>query len=201
MKNGFLYLVFIVGVALAFNACANKIDKIEEQTSVDAVNESNAVDTMIENRIISGGVLSLTEDELSREIVSRAIERRITFTVTHLSDRDKTIQDIENIMKDQGETYRVIKEDRPGVMEVISKSAISAVDGATIGSVGGTFIFPGIGSVVGGTIGGVVGGAGALAYSLKDYIGDIFAKDTNWLISKSPDKSVLNILFIKDQNE
>lgn len=215
MKIRFLQFVFVVGVALAFNACGNKVDEsIQNSIQEEQYSESKSqvkekdeqqenetsIDTFIEGKIISGGVLSLTEDEFSREIASRIIERRITFTITHLSDRDKTIKELETIMKEQGETYRIVKEDRPGVMEVITNTAIGAIDGATIGGAGGTFIFPGIGSFLGGTIGGAIGGVGSLAYSLKDYIGDVFAKDTNWLISKSPDESVLNILFVKDQD-
>lgn len=232
MKIRFLQFVFVVGVALAFNACGNKVDEsiqnsiqeeqysesetqeqeddgissqdvLQESTETEASNDSvldeetmsgvNSIDTFIESKIISGGVLSLTEDEFSREIASRIIERRITFTITHLSNRDKTIKELEGIMKEQGETYRVVKEDRPGVMGVITNTATGAIDGATIGGAGGTFIFPGIGSFLGGVFGGALGGVGSLAYSLKDYIGDVFAKDTNWLISKSPDESVLNI--------
>lgn len=215
MKIRFLQFVFVVGVALAFNACGNKVDEsIQNSIQEEQYSESKSqvkekdeqqenetsIDIFIEGKIISGGVLSLTEDEFSREIASRIIERRITFTITHLSDRDKTIKELETIMKEQGETYRIVKEDRPGVMEVITNTAIGAIDGATIGGAGGTFIFPGIGSFLGGTIGGAIGGVGSLAYSLKDYIGDVFAKDTNWLISKSPDESVLNILFVKDQD-
>lgn len=215
MKIRFLQFVFVVGVALAFNACGNKVDEsIQNSIQEEQYSESKSkvkekdeqqenetsIDTFIESKIISGGVLSLTEDEFSREIASRIIERRITFTITHLSNRDKTIKELETIMKEQGETYRIVKEDRPGVMEVITNTAIGAIDGATIGGTGGTFIFPGIGSFLGGVFGGALGGVGSLAYSLKDYIGDVFAKDTNWLISKSPDESVLNILFVKDQD-
>lgn len=214
MKIRFLQFVFVVGVALAFNACGNKVDEsIQNSIQEEQYSESKSqvkekdeqqenetsIDTFIEGKIISGGVLSLTEDEFSREIASRIIERRITFTITHLSDRDKTIKELETIMKEQGETYRIVKEDRPGVMEVITNTAMGAIDGATIGGAGGTFIFPGIGSFLGGTIGGAIGGVGSLAYSLKDYIGDVFSKPVNWLISKSPDESVLNILFVKVQ--
>lgn len=203
MKMHFLQFVFVIGVTLAFNACGNKVDEsvqnhIQEEQYSDGV---SSIDSFIESKIISGGVLSLTEDELSKEIISRIIERRITFTITHLSDRDKTIKELENIMKEQGETYRVVKEDKPGVMEVIVNTAVGAIDGATIGGAGGTFIFPGIGSFLGGVFGGTLGGVGSLAYSLKDYIGDVFAKDANWLISKSPDKHILNVLFVKDQNQ
>lgn len=230
MKVRFLQFVFVVGVALAFNACGNRVDEsvqnsiqeerhsesedqssdseysssqdylqesTESETSGDSViegeqaNGMNSIDTFIENKISSAGVLTMTELEFDKEIVSRAIQRRIRFDLIELSDREAMIKEMENIMKEQGETYRVVKEKKVDMGKII----FTTLDGATLGALGGSFV-PLVGNIIGGLGGGLLG----LGYSLKDVVIDKFAKKTNWLISKSPDEKILKIYFVKDQN-
>lgn len=227
MRIGFLKIVAIIGLALVFNACGSRIDESvqdniqEEQYSQDSnayneesnssasseeesssgesysqndeentggyqQQEGDPIDIKIESKIDSAGILTLTEYEFSDEIALRAIERRISFTLTHLDDRDAMIKIIENIFKKQGETYRIVKEKKVDWGEIIMMT--------TAGAEIGTFV-PGAGTLLGGFGGGLLG----LGYSLKDVVIDKFAKKTAWLISKSPDKHILNIRFVKVQ--
>lgn len=204
MRIGFLKIVAIIGLALVFNACGSRIDESvqdniqesysqndEENAEVYQQQEGDPIDILIESKIDSAGILTLTEYEFNKDIASRAIQRRIPFTITHLSDREATIKEMEDAMKEQGETYRVVKEEKVGVGKII----FTTLDGATLGAWGGSFV-PVIGNIIGGLGGGLLG----LGYSLKDFIVDKFAKKTNWLISKSPDEKILKIYFVKDQD-
>lgn len=172
-------------------------ESTESEASADSViegeqaNGMNSIDTFIENKISSAGVLTMTELEFDKEIVSRAIQRRIRFDLIELSDREAMIKEMENIMKEQGETYRVVKEKKVDMGKII----FTTLDGATLGALGGSFV-PLVGNIIGGLGGGLLG----LGYSLKDVVIDKFAKKTNWLISKSPDEKILKIYFVKDQN-
>lgn len=204
MRIGFLKIVAIIGLALVFNACGSRIDESvqdniqesysqndEENAEVYQQQEGDPIDILIESKIDSAGILTLTEYEFNKDIASRAIQRRIPFTITHLSDREATIKEMEDVMKEQGETYRVVKEKKVGVGKII----FTTLDGATLGALGGSFV-PVIGNIIGGFGGGLLG----LGYSLKDVVIDKFAKKINWLISKSPDEKILEIDFVKDQD-
>lgn len=172
-------------------------ESTEDEASADSVideeqaNGVDSIDTFIEGKIDGAGILTLTEYEFNKDIASRAIQRRIPFTITHLSDREAMIKEMEDAMKEQGETYRVVKEKKVDVGKII----FTTLDGVTLGAWGGSFV-PVIGNIIGGLGGGLLG----LGYSLKDFIIDKFAKKTNWLISKSPDEKILKIYFVKDQN-
>lgn len=151
--------------------------------------EGDPIDILIESKIDSAGILTLTEYEFSDEIGLRAIERRITFTLTHLDDRDAMIKKIKELIKKNGETFAVVKEEKPGMMEILATTWA----GAEVGGLAGSF-FPGIGNLVG-MLGG---GATGFAFSMKDYIGNIFSKKKNWLISKPATETLLNVIFVEN---
>lgn len=164
-------------------------------------NQQEKIDTLIENKIDSTGVLSLTEYEFSEDsglmAIERAIERRINFTLINLSDQDSTISKLEEIFKNNKENYRVVEQKKPGVMDILINTLDGVTLGATAGAVTGSVV-PLAGNIAGGVVGGVVGGTGALAYSLKDYVKELFAEKVDWLILKSADKSILKVDFVKD---
>ena len=204
MRIGFLKIVAIIGLALVFNACGSRIDESvqdniqesysqndEENAEVYQQQEGVPIDILIESKIDSAGILTLTEYEFSNEIALRAIERRIDFNLTNLDDRDAMIKTIENIFKKQGETYRIVKEKKVDKGKIIN----TTLEGASIGTSLGTIV-PGVGNIIAGFGGALLG----LGYSLKDVVIDKFAKKTNWLISKSPDEEILKIHFVKDQD-
>lgn len=162
----------------------------EENAEIFQQQEGDPIDVLIESKIESAGELTFTEYEFSDEIALRAIERRIGFTLTHLDDRDAKIKEMENIFKKQGETYRVVKEKKVEMGKVV----FTTLDGALLGFSAGSTV-PVVGNIIG-TLGGALLGLG---YSLKDVVIDKFAKKTSWLISKSPDETILKIYFVKDQ--
>lgn len=161
----------------------------EENAEVYQQQEGDPIDILIESKIDSAGILTLTEYEFSDEIALRAIERRITFTLTHLDDRDAMIKKIKELIKKNGETFAVVKEEKPGMMEILATTWA----GAEAGGLAGSF-FPGIGNLVG-MLGG---GATGFAFSMRDYIGNIFSKKKNWLISKPTTETLLNVIFVEN---
>ena len=219
MRIGFLKIVAIIGLALVFNACGSRIDESvqdniqesysqndEENAEVYQQQEGDPIDILIESKIDSAGILILTEYEFSKDIISRAIERRINFTLTYLNDRDLTIKEIENIMKEKKESYSIVND-------MTTKDLVgNTVEGGSFGALGGGIIAGALsGGLSGALAGSVVLGPGNMAvaavgatlgllYSLKDSIKNILFKP-NWKILKSSKEDLLEIKFVKDQNQ
>lgn len=207
---------FWIGLPLVFllSACgsANKVDEQIQETAMGTQSElyehnaEMSVDDWIEKKINDAGALTFTEDEFSKERVSRAIERRIPFQITHLSNRDEMIKKMKKILKDNQQSYKVVKEKKAGLWDAV----VGVIDGATLGgaaATGGSAVLGYAGATVGAAavagaapIVASVGAVAGLGYVAKDYIFGLFSSKKDWLISKSPDKTILHIIFVKNQD-
>lgn len=135
-------------------------------------NNSQDINRVIEKKIASCGVITFTQKEVSKSLLVGLIDKQKSFTLTHLANRDKVVEFLEKILDNKKQSYRIKKETE----EISEKVGISDF-----------FLGGGVLSVLGG-----------VAETTKAYLKDLISSDTKWLIVKSPDSRMLDVLFVED---
>lgn len=141
-------------------------------TLLSATPNNQDLNRVIEKKIVNCGVLTFTQKEISKSLLAELIDQQKSFTLTHLVNRDKVVEFLEKILDEKKQSYRIKKETE------------DVFDGVGIGD-----LFFG---------GGVLSVLGEVAGATKAYLKDIFSSDTKWLIVKSPDSRILDVLSVEN---
>lgn len=103
--------------------------------SVIAINplcaKSQKFDSLIENKIQACGVLTFTQKELSKSLLVELIDREKSFTLTHLGNRDRVVEEIEAMLKKVKQKYQV---------KSASSKVTKGVVGYFLGGITGAFL-------------------------------------------------------------